>query len=106
MGISPFPPPRMTPWVYDVTGGVSWVNLYKSWSAGVCVCSPAHHFSLNYVQDGTTALFVAAQNGHLRVVEVLIAAKAQVDIQQKVRFNTTLVLYFISINPLSLYICF
>ncbi len=51
------------------------------------MCSPAHHFSLNSVQDGTTALFVAAQNGHLRVVEVLIAAKAQVDIQQKVRFN-------------------
>ena len=70
------------------------------------MCSPAHHFSPNSVQDGTTALFVAAQNGHLRVVEVLIAAKAQVDIQQKVRFNTTLVLYFISINPLSLYICF
>ena len=70
------------------------------------MCSPAHHLSLDSVQDGTTALFVAAQNGHLRVVEVLIAAKAQVDIQWKVRFNTTLVLYFISINPLSLYICF
>ncbi len=55
------------------------------------MCSPAYHFSLNSVQDGTTALFAAAQNGHLRVVEVLIAAKAQVDIQQKVRFNTTLV---------------
>ena len=51
------------------------------------MCSPAHHFSLNSVQGGTTSLFVAAQNGHLRVVEVLIAAKAQVDIQQKVRFN-------------------
>ncbi len=51
------------------------------------MCSPAHHFSPNSVQDGTTALFAAAQNGHLRVVEVLIAAKAQVDIQQKVRFN-------------------
>ena len=51
------------------------------------MCSPAHHLSLDSVQDGTTALFVAVQNGHLRVVEVLIAAKAQVDIQQKVRFN-------------------
>ncbi len=48
----------------------------------VCVCSPS---SLDSVQGGTTALHVAAQNGHLRVVEVLIAALAQVDIQQKVR---------------------
>ena len=48
------------------------------------MCSPSHHSSLESVQDGTTALYIAAQNGHLRVVEVLIAAMAQVDIQQKV----------------------
>ncbi len=46
-----------------------------------------HLLIFNSVQDGATALYVASQNGHLRVVEVLIAAKAQVDIQQKVRFN-------------------
>ncbi len=44
----------------------------------------------DYVQDGTTALYVAAQNGHVRAVKVLIAAKAQVNIQQKVRFNVCL----------------
>ncbi len=53
----------------------------------VCVCSPSHHSSLDSVQTGATALYVASQNGHLRVVEVLIAAMAQVDMQQKVRFN-------------------
>ncbi len=50
------------------------------------MCSPAHNSSLDYVQTGATALYIAAQNGHLRVVEVLIAAMAQVDIQRQVRF--------------------
>ena len=59
----------------------------------VCVFSPAYHSSLDSVQDGTTALHVAAQNGHLRVVEVLIAAMAQVDIQRQVS-STLLVLSF------------
>ncbi len=35
-------------------------------------------------------MYVAAQNGHVRAVELLIAAKAQVDIQQKVRFTACL----------------
>ncbi len=39
------------------------------------------------IQDGFTALSVAAQEGHVRAVELLIAAKAQVDIQNKVRFT-------------------
>ena len=38
----------------------------------------------DYIQTGTTALYVAAQNGHLEVVEMLIAAKCQVNIQEKV----------------------
>ena len=48
---------------------------------------------LNYldsVQDGATALFVAAQNGHVRAVELLIAEKAKVDIQEEVRFTACL----------------
>ncbi len=39
------------------------------------------------VQDGATALIVAAQEGHVRAVEVLIAAKAGIDVQKKVRFT-------------------
>ncbi len=35
-------------------------------------------------EDEASALIVAAENGHLKVVEILIAAKAQVDIQNKV----------------------
>ena len=51
-------------------------------------CSPV--YLLISLQDGVTALFVAAQNGHLRVVEQLIAANTRFDIQRKVKFNTTL----------------
>ncbi len=32
-------------------------------------------------------MYVAAQTGHVKAVEVLIAAKAQVDIQTKVKFT-------------------
>ena len=44
-------------------------------------------YYLDSVQNGATALWVAAQNGHVRAVEVLIAAKAGIDIQNKVRFT-------------------
>ena len=37
-----------------------------------------------YLQTGATALFVAAEGGHLKVVEMLIAAKSQVDVQEEV----------------------
>ena len=36
------------------------------------------------VQNGYTALIVAADKGHLRVVELLIASKAEVNIQANV----------------------
>ena len=38
------------------------------------------------IQDGWTALHKASEKGHSRVVKLLIAAKAQVDIKDKVRF--------------------
>ncbi len=54
-------------------------------SVGVCVlllvCSSPY---LDSVQTGATALYIAAQNGHLRVVELLIAANANVNIQTSV----------------------
>ncbi len=45
---------------------------------------------LDSVQTGATALYVAAQEGHVEAVGLLIAAKAQVNIQQKVRFTACL----------------
>ncbi len=39
-----------------------------------------------HVQNGATALAVAAENGHLKVVELLIAAKAWVDVKRKVKY--------------------
>ena len=48
-------------------------------------------YYLDSVQDGFTALMVAAQNGHVRAVEVLIAAKAGIDVQTKVRFTRVVI---------------
>ena len=42
------------------------------------------------VQDGSTVLLVAAQNGHLKVVEMLLAAKCQVDLRNKVSVSASL----------------
>ena len=39
---------------------------------------------IKIIQDGSTALYVAAERGHLKVVQLLIAAKSQVDSQTKV----------------------
>ena len=54
------------------------------------MCSPTHHLSLDSVQDGFTALYAAAQNGHLRVVELLIAVGADVHIKTNVSHMTVL----------------
>ena len=43
-------------------------------------CSPY----LDSIQNGFTALMTAARNGHLRIVELLIAANADLNIQIKV----------------------
>ncbi len=49
---------------------------------------PAHTIYLNSVQDGLTEeLMAAAQNGHVKGVEVLIAAGAEVNFQNEVRFT-------------------
>ena len=37
-----------------------------------------------FVQDGFTALYVACQNNHDKVVGILVAAKANVDLQTNV----------------------
>ena len=47
-------------------------------------------YYLDSVQDGGTALIAAVQEGHVRAVEILIAAKAKIDIQKKVRFTICL----------------
>ena len=37
-----------------------------------------------FVQDGATALYVACQNNHDNVVGILVAAKANLDLQMNV----------------------
>ena len=38
------------------------------------MCSPAHPHALDSVQTGTTALYVASQEGHCGVVRMLLEA--------------------------------
>ncbi len=45
---------------------------------------------LDSVQTGFTALYVAAENGHVEAVGLLVAANANMNIQQKVRFTACL----------------
>ena len=40
--------------------------------------------SLDTVQDGSTALFVASQEGHCEIVRMLLEAKADVNVQTNV----------------------
>ncbi len=69
----------------------SHVILYNEWVCDEWWFTCSHY--LDSVQDGATALYAAAQNGHVRAVELLIAANAQVDIQEKVRFTAYNYLY-------------
>ena len=43
-----------------------------------------HSYSLDSVQDGFTALLVAAQEGHCGIVRMLLEAKADVNIKNNV----------------------
>ena len=45
--------------------------------------------SVLHLQDGATPLYIACQNGHILVIEQLIAAKADVNIPREVGAITT-----------------
>ncbi len=62
--------------------------LYNEWVCDEWWFTCSHY--LDSVQDGSTALYVAAENGHVDAVGLLVAAKAQLNIQQKVRFTACL----------------
>ncbi len=66
----------------------SHVILYNEWVCDEWWFTCSHY--LDSVQDGYTALYVAAHNGHVEAVGLLIAAKANVNVQQKVRFTACL----------------
>ncbi len=54
--------------------------MYIPVCTSLLVCSS----SLDSVQDGFTAMMVAAQNGHCGVVRMLLEAKANVNIKNNV----------------------
>ena len=43
-----------------------------------------HSYSLESLQDGSTALLVAAQEGHCEIVRMLLGAKADVNMKNNV----------------------
>jgi len=49
-------------------------------------CCGAITVNVLYLQDGSTPLFIASQEGHLPVVERLIGAKANVNHQVEVSY--------------------
>ena len=58
-------------------------------SVGVCMYYVTFH-----KQDNSTALHKASKNGHHEVVRVLLAAKATVNTQDKVRLSTIITIRF------------
>ena len=46
---------------------------------------------LSPLQNGSTALFIASQNGHTTVVKLLLEAKAKPDVPNKVMFTAVAV---------------
>ena len=58
---------------------------YITWPQAVIHACMSYCLYLDSVQTGSTALLVAALQGHLRVVEMLLEANADVNIKKNVR---------------------
>ena len=52
----------------------------RVWTARVCSVTNAAHIHAHISQDGYTALYLAAQGGHEDVVELLLEAKADLEL--------------------------
>ena len=62
------------------------------------MCSLTHAYSLDSVQDGYTALLIAAQEGHCGIVRMLVEAKANVNMKDNVSENRSFALAESSTN--------
>lgn len=78
--------------------GVQIIEFILNWCLTV--------FTFDSVQDGTTALYIAAQNGDFREVALLIAAKAQVDIQKEVRLDCSYIPLLVLVSYTGLLACY
>ena len=54
----------------------------------VLASHPTCIYVFHFTQDGVTPLFMASQEGHLHVVEILIAAGAKVDLAKDVSLDS------------------
>ena len=72
--------------IFLVGTPIHWacVELHHSYPWLMFLTSAAIISPLSYLQDGATALHLAAQNGKANVVRLLIEAGAQLDIQRTV----------------------
>ena len=58
-----------------------------SWCVSWCLCVLICSSSLDSVQEGAPALYVASQEGHIEVVRMLLEAKANVNMMDNVSEN-------------------
>jgi len=82
-----------SPYLCAVLSGVTVLTLrfistcllhVKVWTAHVCSVTDALHIHAHISQNGCTALHLAAQGGHEDVVELLLEAKADPELKEKV----------------------
>ena len=70
-------------WSHYWVIGLTLIHVYIGVS-NMCTCTDYYCFIAFHTQNGFTPLHVASQEGHKKVVELLLIEKAYIDRQDKV----------------------